>query len=153
MNLSLTLFADHLRSRFGFWAHQAKAWAARVTLTLASVLTRAAIFLKAHMESAERAFMDAVFTRKMAIRRLFLEDPRNPRSGYTRDGLTLLTYLSRHAAVLSAEPSTDPVALGKAEGKRELLALIWQELFAELPDFARVLAEEERRRAEEIVPA
>lgn len=101
----------------------------------------------------EREVLERVCADRLAIRRLFLKNPRDPNAGYTKDGLTLLTKLARRAGALSAELQNDPIALARAEGKRELLAVIWTEIFEDLPNLARVMAEEERRRAEEIVHA
>lgn len=105
------------------------------------------------MRDIEREIMEMVVRDRLAIRRIFLLDPRNPSGGYTRDGLTLLNKLAKRAGVLSVEMQNDPIALARAEGRREILAVIWAEIFEDLPNLARVMAEEERRRAEEIVPA
>lgn len=160
MNPLLTNAGDYLRAhllrigdRLGRLISQASARAARAT-TLARHARAAYALLVKSMDDVQRAIIEKIRARRMAIRRLFLVDP-DPRirPEFNRDGKLVLTYLSRCAGVLSAESSTDPVALAKAEGRREILAVLWKELFDELPELAAFLAEEERLAAQEIVPA
>lgn len=158
VNLSATPWTQRFKDRVGRLIPQARVIWARAFTSRDFAAFRAKVralfsWMERALEFVEREIMERLYARRMAVRRIFLRDPKNPNGGYTRDGLTLLTHLARHTGVLSAELQNDPIALARAEGKREIMGLLWTEIFEDLPDFARVMANEERKRAEEIVPA
>lgn len=103
------------------------------------------------MDAATRAIHDRIYVRRMAVRSFFLVEPRNPQSAYTKQGRTVLAHWARHAHALAPVQTTDPMLMAKAEGKRELFALILSDLYDDLPDFAKLMAEEEARLREEIM--
>lgn len=153
MNASLTLLRDRISSRFGRFITQSLAWAARAASTLAGFVSRAATSFVETMDDIERIFMERVYERRMAVRSLFLNNARDVNSGYNKPGKLLLAHLARHCKVFAPTTSNDPIEIAKMNGRQEVLALILADLYDDLPDFARLMAQEERRRSEEIVPA
>ncbi len=152
MNASLTLFVDDARSRFGRFITQSLAWAARAYRTSADLLARAASSFVARMDQFQQLAYERVFERRMAVRRVFLSNPRDVNSPYSKDGRILLAHWARLSRALA--PHTIPTAeLEKYNGMQTMLAMILADIYEDLPDFARAMADEERRRAEEIVPA
>ena len=105
----------------------------------------------AMMDQAQRLYMERVFARKMAVRRVFLTDPRNVDSDYTKDGRTILAHLARQAQVLAPSRSTDAIELARVNGMQIMFGLILADLYDDLPDFARLMAQEEARLQEEII--
>lgn len=103
------------------------------------------------MDAAQRAIHDRIYERRMAVRSFFLVNPRDVNSAYTAPGRKVLAHWARHAHALAPVQTTDPLTMAKAEGKRELFALIIADLFDDLPDFARLMAQEEARQREEII--
>jgi hypothetical protein len=158
VNASLTLWTQRLQDRADW-----------LLLTLRAILMRAArtafdfavdalrvarVFFSTvleAMDAAQQAIFDRIYERRMAVRGFFLVNPRDQHSEYTRRGRKVLAYWARHAHALAPIQTTDPMTMAKAEGKRELFALIIADLFDDLPDFARLMAQEEARQLEEIV--
>jgi len=105
------------------------------------------------VSEANRLAVELLFADRMAVRRMFLAEPRSDRSDFTKDGRRTLARWARHAHALAPVQTNDPIMMAKAEGKRELFALIVADLLDDLPDFARLMAQEEARRQEELVPA
>lgn len=160
VNTSLTLWTQRFKDRAGRFIPQARAVWARAVKTLhdfAAVIVAAVrarcIRLVEAMDAAQRAIHDRIYERRMAVRSFFLVEPRNQHSDYTAQGRKVLAYWARHAHALAPLQTTDPMQMAKAEGKRELFALIIADLFDDLPDFARLMAQEEARQLEEIVRA
>lgn len=160
VNASLTSWTQRFKDCAGRLIRQAQAITARAAAAThdfaAVALTAARAFIsqaKRIMDAAERALLDRIYERRMAVRSFFLENPRDPHSPYTAKGRKVLAYWARHAHALAPLQTTDPLTMAKAEGKRELFALIIADLFDDLPDFARLMAQEEARQLEEIVPA
>lgn len=151
MKTSLTLLRDLIASRFGRFITQASAWAARASIAL--MLSRAAISFVEFMATVERVAFDRIFADRMAMRRLFLRNPMDVKSGYTEDGKRVLAKWARACGMFAPVSSNDPIEMARLVGKRDMIALILADLFEDLPDLARFMAEEERRRAEEILAA
>lgn len=99
------------------------------------------------LDRAQQEYFDRVYARRMAVRRMFLRDPRNVNSEFTADGRRVLGHLARHCHALAPVQSSDPIIIAKAEGKREAFALLLADLFDDLPDFARAMAEKEEEFA------
>jgi hypothetical protein len=85
------------------------------------------------------------------VRAMFLLDPKNVDSGYSRQGRLVLAHLARHCHVLAPVRSTDPIELARVNGMQTAFALILSDLYDDLPDFARLMAQEEARQREEIL--
>lgn len=105
------------------------------------------------MDRAQQIIMERLYERRMAVRAMFLSDPRNPNSPFTERGRKVLAYWAKQAHAFAPVQTVDPIQLAKAEGRRELFALILSDIFDDLPNLARMMAAEEARLAEEIVHA
>lgn len=105
------------------------------------------------MDDAERLAAEMLYADRMAIRRMFLVDPRDPSKGYTKDGMRTLARLAKDAHAHFPIQTLDPILMAKAEGKRELYARILADLLDNMPDMARLMAQEDQRRSEEILTA
>lgn len=103
------------------------------------------------MDEAQRKLMERLFERRMAVRGMFLVDPRDVHSGYTKQGRLVLAHLARHCHVMAPVRSTDPIELARVNGMQTAFALILSDLYDDLPDFARLMAQEEARQREEII--
>lgn len=105
------------------------------------------------MDDSARIAVELLFADRMAVRRMFLAEPRSNASAFTKDGRRTLARWARHAHALAPVRTNDPVEMARAEGRRELFAMIVADLLEDLPDFARLMAQEEARRQEEIIAA
>ena len=156
MNQTLTNAFEHVRVSC---APVQAAWARAVAdaKALASRIASAARALFFHaievMDATQRIIIERIYERRMAIRTMFLSDPRDPRSAFTPKGRKVLAYWAKHAHAFAPVQTLDPIQMAKAEGRRELFALILADIFDDLPNFARLMAEEEARLNEEIVAA
>lgn len=153
MNLSLTLPTQRFQDCFGRFIPQAKAVWARGALFAQQSLRALLRFASDIVDDAARIAVELLFADRMAVRRMFLAEPRSDHSDFTKDGRRTLARWARHAHALAPVQTNDPIQMARAEGKRELFAMIVADLLEDLPDFARLMAQEEARRQEEIVPA
>lgn len=160
MNASLTQIATELRvacSRFMTQALAIWARAGQTRLALAKRLSSAArahfSFLARMMDRAQQVVVERVYERRMAVRNMFLTEPRNPNSPITQKGRKVLAHWARLAHAFAPLQTNDPILLARAEGKREMFAYILGDIFDDLPNLARLMAQEEARQAEEIVNA
>jgi len=101
------------------------------------------------MDHAERIVLERVYARKMAARRFFLTDPRDPSSRFTNDGRLLLAYWAKQARCFNHDYA--PELNAELKGMQKMLDLVLADIFGDLPSFAQQMAEEERRQADEIV--
>jgi hypothetical protein len=151
VNPALTLWLDDAVSRCCRLISQASAWArAYVSESIdwaRATLTRAANA----METIQQKLYERVYERRMAVRRMFLVDPTDIESGYTREGRLVLAHLARHCSVLASVHTSDPIELARVNGMQTAFALILSDLYDDLPDFARLMAQEEARQREEII--
>ena len=108
-------------------------------------------FVSKALDETQRVLMERLYTRRMAVRRMFLSDPRNPNSEFSRDGRLLLDYLGRRCHVLAPVQTSDPIELARVNGMQTALGFLLADLFDDLPDFARMMAQEEAKRREEII--
>ena len=151
MNPALTSALDAVVAAAGrFIAQASAAWARAGSLALAQARAHFAR-LKVFMDTAHRLIMERIFARKMAARRFFLSDPRNPRSAFSKDGRMLLAHWAKQAHVLN--PSYSPNLNAEMKGMQKMLAVILADIFDDLPNFVQAMAEEEARLNEEIVRA
>lgn len=153
MNAALTLWAEHARVACGRFIPQALAiWGRAIAwlIAFARLLLNRAWNL---MDRAQQLLVERIFERRMAVRAMFLTDPRDPQSAFTSKGRKVLAYWAKHAHAFAPVQTNDAMAMAKAEGKRELFALILADIFDDLPNLARMMAAEEARQAEEIVNA
>lgn len=153
MNLSLTLSTQPFYDCFGRFIPQAKVIWARGALFAQQSLRALLSLARKLLDDAHRIAVETLFADRMAVRRMFLADPRSDHSDFTKDGRRTLSRWARHAHALAPAQTNDPIQMARAEGKRELFAMIIADLLEDLPDFARLMAQEEARRKEEIVPA
>lgn len=156
----LTVSARNLRAAAGRFITQASAALARAAAQSRYALARATHAARAllsslgeRMDRAQQYLMERAFERQYWVRSIFLTDPRDINSPLTPKGRKYLAHLAKHAHAFAPIQTTDPLQMAKAEGKRELFALILADIFNDLPNFARMMAAEEARLAEEIVAA
>lgn len=103
------------------------------------------------MDHAQRAIYELIFERRMAVRSMFLLNPRDPKSGYSKQGRLVLAHLARHCHVLAPVKTSDPLELARVNGMQTVLAMLLDDLHADLPNFAQAMAAEEARQREEII--
>lgn len=134
---------------------QAKAIWARGALFAQQSLRALLTFVRKTVEDAGRIAVEMLLADRLAVRRMFCVNPhaRGRDVVFTPDGRRTLARLARYAHALAPVQSSDPLVIAKAEGKRELFAFILADLMDDLPEFARLMAQEEARRQDEIVPA
>lgn len=98
------------------------------------------------MDEARRAIIEAMFQKRMAYRRLFLNDDGTLKA----EAVRVLDHLARHARLYTSAIETtnqgaaDPFAMAYNNGARDLLMVILGELEKPLPDLARILAQAEQ---------
>jgi hypothetical protein len=127
------------------------AWAARGSIALAGMLSRAAAFLKDCMDAADRIMFERMFERKMIMRRMFLTDPRDISSRLTPEGRKVLAHWAKQCRAFNHNYA--PELNAEMKGMQKMFDIILDDIFGDLPDFAQQMAEEERRAASEIVHA
>lgn len=153
MNLALTLAQHAFQDRVGRLITQARTIWARAA-SYARLSARALFsFVGKLLDDAQRIAVEMLFADRMAVRRMFLAEPRSDRSEFTADGRRTLARWARHAHALAPVQTNDPITMAKAEGKRELFAMMLADLLEDLPDFARLMAQEDARRQDEILHA
>lgn len=157
VNASLTSWTQPLQDRAGRLITQAQAVKARAVRFAhhfaadAQRTARAALarFLKLMLDT-HQAMLDLAVADKMAVRRMFYENPYAKSGKFTKDGARTLARWIKHAKTFSHDYSAE--VNDEMKGMQKMLDFILADLLNDPVEFLQAMKAEEDRRSEELVP-
>lgn len=156
VNTALTLWTQRFQDRVGWFIPQARAVMVRATrfaFDFAALAQRAARtffaqLLKWTMEAHE-AIQNMAYADKMAVRRMFFNNPMAKRPAFTADGARTIARWIKQARTFNHDYSSEMNA--EMKGMQRMLDFILADLLVDPIELMQAMKAEEERREEELV--